>query len=698
VPTNTQFERSRRTPSAPLSGSGQRGLAASHATRLSFRVGPEHWLLAGVVCCAVLILTGMRVFAPSLADEARTPPPVAVNVQASTERELDRTGYVKGLYISRAALGNADFVKHVQDLLENTELNAVVMDFKGDRGQLTFPTQVARAQEIGADSEAMVKDPAAFLKWFKDRGVYTIARIPVSKDNLLAQAHPEWAVINANTGKIWRDPEKMGWVDPNHEAVWDYNIALAVEAAQMGFDEVQYDYVRFPTDGNVGVAQFSLPNTEENRLAAIAGLLQRTQAALKPLGTKLGVDTFGYASWVANDLGIGQHIETIAPYIDVLSPMVYPSTFDSGLPGEAGRYRNAIAYPYEVVRKSTERSVERARAVNPAIQVRPWIQDFQDYSFDYRTYTPGEIRAQMDGAREGGGHGWILWDAAVRYTREALVSAQPAYPPNLAGKVLAIAYRDISEDGGSGSRTPAQLRADLERLLAGGYYPVNVSDVVEGKLSMVPAGKRPVVLTFDDSTPGQLRIRSNGAVEPETAVGVLLDFHAAHPADWPLKATFFVQSPPDGQELGEQIFGAPDLAAAKLQMLIDLGMEIGAQPVGQAKLTGLSSEEVQRVIAQSLHQLSSLLPNYKVVSLAVPEGRLPPDLALLRGGTADGETYALSGAVTPKGGLMPSPLAPQFDPFRLPRVPAAELDAWLKLADKTDAYYVSAGEALTETP
>jgi len=181
-------------------------------------------------------------------------------------------------------------------------------------------------------------------------------------------------------------------------------------------------------------------------------------------------------------------------------------------------------------------------------------------------------------------------------------------------------------------------------------------------------------------------------------VGVLLDFHAAHPADWPLKATFFVQSPSDGQELGEQIFGAPDLAAAKLQMLVDLGMEIGAQPAGQAKLAGLSSEEVQRVITQSLHQLSSLLPDYKVVSLAVPEGRLPQDLALLSGGASDGESYALLGAVTPKGGLMPSPLASQFDPFRLPRVPANELDAWLKLAEKTNAYYVSAGEALTETP
>ncbi len=128
----------------------------------------KHWMLASVLCCAVLILSVVRTSAPDLATTDRTSPsPAVANLQASTDHELDPTGYVKGLYISRAALGNADFVKHVQDLLENTELNAVVMDFKGDRGQLTFPTQVARAQEIGADSDAMVKDPAAFLKWFK---------------------------------------------------------------------------------------------------------------------------------------------------------------------------------------------------------------------------------------------------------------------------------------------------------------------------------------------------------------------------------------------------------------------------------------------------------------------------------------------------------------------------------------------------
>ncbi len=658
----------------------------------------RRWTFAIGLCCIVLILSVVRALAPGVAAKDRTQPPPAVNPQASSDHELDRTGYVKGIYVSYAALGNADFVQHIKDLLENTELNAVVMDFKSDRAQLTFPSQVARAQEIGADNETMIEDPAAFLKWFKDRGVYTIARIPVCKDNMLAQAHPEWAVINANTGNIWRDPEKMGWVDPNHEQVWDYNVALAVEAARMGFDEVQFDYVRFPTDGNVSVAQFALPNTEENRTAAIAGLLQRTQAALKPLGTKLGVDVFGYAAWVPNDLGIGQHIEAIAPYVDVLSPMVYPSTFDSGLPGEAGRYRNAIAYPYDIVHKSTERSVDRARAINPEINVRPWIQDFQDYAFDYRTYTPGEIRAQMDGALDGGGHGWLLWDPAVKYTQEALVSAQPAYPANLAGKVMAIAYRDITETGGPGSRTPAQFRADLERLLAGGYYPVNLRDVVEGKLNMVPAGKRPIVLTFDGSTPGHLRLQPGGAVEPDTAVGILLDFHAAHPADWPLKATFFVQGSPADQELGEQIFGAAELAAAKLKLLVDLGMEIGVQPAGQTKLDSLNPEEVQRVIAQSLSQLKSLLPDYGIVSLAVPEGRLPKDLSLLRSGASEGESYTLSAFVAPGGGLMASPLAPQFDPFRLPRVAANELDAWLKTAEKSSTYYVSAGEALTEVP
>lgn len=658
----------------------------------------KRWLLVTMLCVLVFTLAVAPVAAPGVRSADQAPQGALPGTQAPDGQKVDRTGYIKGFYVSHAALGDAGFMKHVQDLLTSTELNAVVMDFKSDRGQLTFPTQVPMAHEIGADREITVPDAAPLMKWFADRNVYTIARIPIFKDNALAQAHPEWAVTHAGTGAIWRDPEGMGWVDPNYEQVGDYNIALAQEAAALGFDEVQFDYVRFPTDGNVGAARFAGPNTFENRTAAIAGLLQRTRDALKQHGVKLAADVFGYTAWVSDDLGIGQQIEALAPHIDVLSPMVYPSTYNAGLPGESGRYRNAIAYPYDIVFKSTDRTVKRARAVNPKIDIRPWIQDFQDYAFDYRTYTPDEIRLQMDGVREAGGRGWLLWDPAVRYTPKALVSARPAYLPNLVGKAPVIAYRDIAENGGPGSRTPAELRGDLERLLAEGYYPVNLRDMVEGKLNMAPAGKRPVVLTFDGSTPGQFRLLPNGAADPATAVGVLMDFHAAHPADWPLKATFFVRGSPIGAEPGAEVFGTPEVAALKLKLLTEWGMEVGSEIAGQPRLDGLSPDEVQRIIGQNLAPTAALLPGYRIASLALPDGRAPKDLELLRNGVYDGQSYSLAAAVAPGGGLAPSPLTPQFDPYRIPRVPAAELDAWLKAANRADILYVSAGEALQGAP
>ncbi len=330
--------------------------------------------------------------------EQVAPQPQAEQAAAPSER----TGYIKGFYISYAALGNADFIAHAQDLLENTELNAIVMDFKSDRGLLTFPTQVPLAQEIGAGQAPVIQDPAAFLGWFKERGVHTVARIVIFKDTVLASAYPSLAIIDAATGNLWRDQEQQAWVDPNRQEVWDYNTALAVEAARLGFDEVQFDYVRFPTDGNLHTALYALPNTYENRTAAISGLLRSTQAALAPYGVVFGVDVFGYTPWVNDDVGIGQEIETLAPYVDYLAPMVYPSTFANGLPGQNPKYANAIAYPYEIVHLSTIRAVARARAANPAVEIRPWLQDFGDYAFDWRDYTPGEIRAQMDGAREAG--------------------------------------------------------------------------------------------------------------------------------------------------------------------------------------------------------------------------------------------------------------------------------------------------------
>jgi peptidoglycan/xylan/chitin deacetylase (PgdA/CDA1 family) len=390
-------------------------------------------------------------------------------------------------------------------------------------------------------------------------------------------------------------------------------------------------------------------------------------------------------------MNIGQHIETLAPYLDVLSPMLYPSTFAGGLPG-LPEYANAVAFPYEIVNKSTLKAVERLKAVNPALQVRPWIQDFRDYAFDGRTYTPGDIRLQMEAARQAGGRGWLLWDPRVKYTQEALATAQPVYPPNPDGQVLVLEYHLIGEPEERWQRTPANFRADLERLWAEGYYPVNLRDLASGDLNMVPAGKRPLVLTFDDSSIEQFRIMQNGGIDPNSAVGILRDFHALHPADWPLRATFFVLQDVDAPE--RILFGQPQLAQQKLQLLVDWGMEVGSHTISHANLAESSPEEVKRQLALSQVKLEEMLPGYEIVSLSVPFGAYPQDERLLVGGLYENELYTYKAAVEVSGGLAPSPHSPDFNPYHIPRVQAiqSELDYWLDYANRSDVYYVSAGE------
>ncbi len=625
-------------------------------------------------------------------DICRTWLPAPSSTSAPVTGELDQTGYVKGIYISYYALGSPEYVEHVKDLLEHTELNAIVMDVKGDRGYVVYSTQVSLAKEIGADGQVMVKNWPELIQWFKDRHVYTIARIVTFKDNLLSAAHPEWAVRDSTTGRVWKDGEGLGWGDPNWREVQDYNIALAVEAARQGFDEVQFDYVRFPSDGAVGRAAFSAPNTQANRVSTIAGFLSRARQALAPYKVRVAADTFGYTAWLTGDIGIGQLLEAVAPALDVVSPMFYPSTFNDGLPNDGGAYRNAIAFPYDILQKSTYRAVARARGANPGIEVRPWIQDFPDYAFDGRTYTVSEIRAQMDGAREGGGRGWLLWDPAVKYTRDALVSAQASYPPNVRGFIPVLRYREIARPARRDQRTPEELRADLERLLAAGYYPVTVRQMVGEQLSMVPAGKRPVVLTFDGATPGQFRLLPDGSPDPDSAVGILRAFHDAHPADWPLRATFFVA--PDGDEPGAQLFGQGESAKRKLAALVEWGLEVGSSGMGGSTLSGKDAADVQRELGLSQTLLERWLPGYRVFSFSPSDDVLPRDRALLAAGEYDGMKYSYSAVVTGNGGLAPSPFSSSFDPFAIPRVAAvgAELDRWLAVAERPGVVYVSAGE------
>lgn len=340
----------------------------------------------------------------------------ALDVGETTRQDVQMKQFVvKGLYMTYYGFGDEGLRSSAIDKIDKTEANGIVIDVKGDRGWLIYKTDVALAQRIGAADNPTVKDFDSLMAVLKKKNIYTIARIVVFKDNPLAMSRPDLAVIDTRTGRPWIDRENLAWVDPTRKEVWEYNLAIAREAVKKGFDEIQFDYIRFPTDGSVSTAQYARPNNMENRLEAINGFLARAKAELKPLGAAISIDTFGYTCWREDDMGIGQRIEDIAKHVDYISPMVYPSTYSDGIPG----YRNAVAYPYEIVFYSLKRASERLAGM--PVKLRPWLQYFDDYPWATgMQYNAGEIQAQQKAAVDAGTHGWLLWDPSNKYARGGL--------------------------------------------------------------------------------------------------------------------------------------------------------------------------------------------------------------------------------------------------------------------------------------
>ncbi len=339
---------------------------------------------------------------------------VVVSPTRDTIEVVMKPHTVKAAYLTYFGIGDKGIRGRVLELAARTELNAVVIDVKGDRGWIVYRTQVPQALAVGAQGPGTLKDFDGLMADLKARGIYTIGRIVTFKDNILANARPDLAIIDTRTGKPWIDNEKLAWVDPFREEVWKYNVAIAREAAGRGFDEIQFDYVRFPTDGKLGAAKYASPNNKETRLPAIAGFLGLARRELGPLGVYVAADVFGYTAFNENDTDIGQRIEELAPHLDYFCPMVYPSGYQMGIPG----FRNPVHHPYEVVHESV-RLIQK-RAAHTRVRVRPWLQDFKDYAFDKRIFGVTEIRAQIKGADDAGAVGWMLWNPRNDYTAGAL--------------------------------------------------------------------------------------------------------------------------------------------------------------------------------------------------------------------------------------------------------------------------------------
>jgi peptidoglycan/xylan/chitin deacetylase (PgdA/CDA1 family) len=250
----------------------------------------------------------------------------------------------------------------------------------------------------------------------------------------------------------------------------------------------------------------------------------------------------------------------------------------------------------------------------------------------------------------------------------------------------------IREPEGRWQRTPANFGADIEWLYQLGYTPANIIDLTLG-FPDLPAGRKPLVLTFDDSDISQFRYLEDGSIDPDSAVGALYEFHLKHPEDWPLKGTFYVLQDVNVPE--RVLFGQKELEDKKLTWLVEQGFEVASHTISHFDLKTGSDEQVQWQLAVSQRQLESRLPGYDVRSLSVPLGNYPANESLLAQGVWEGKPYTYANTVRVAGGSSPSPHSTEFNPYRINRVQALqnELDYWLGYYEQNPHYYyVSAGQ------
>jgi len=341
-------------------------------------------------------------------------------VTVETEMAIDVTLEpfdARALYAPSAVFEAPGRLEAMLDLLDRTEANALVIDVKETDGRLYYATDLPEAVGAGAVREAPVFELEELLPMLEERGIYTIARMVVMKDNTTAAARPELAVMNVATGEPWRDNIGGAWLDPSAPGVAEYIAAIAGDLAAKGFDEVQLDYIRFYSDGDYSVADTNLPNTQSFRLPAIQRVLRVVGDELATTRAFLAADVFPISFIVPDDQGIGQRPEVIMPYVDYFCPMVYPSHYGPGVFG----FDVPNNFPYEVVDRTLEIMNEQAAGL--PIVIRPWIQDFGYGSF--APYTADQVRAQMTAAAEREAGGWMIWNARATFTQAALAPPRP---------------------------------------------------------------------------------------------------------------------------------------------------------------------------------------------------------------------------------------------------------------------------------
>ncbi len=347
---------------------------------------------------------------------------------------------LRALYMTQCAAASPSLRDHLLQLASSTEINAVVVDLKDYSGTVVFPSVTAVAGGRGCTYSQF----ETLVKTMHEAGIYVIGRLTVFQDPLYTQAHPTEAVQSLSRGGPWRDRKGLSFVDVAAKPFHDYIIALAREAQALGVDEINFDYIRYPSDGDMKDASYLATGlTKAENLEQFFKYLSSSMRSVAP-EVKLSADLFGMTATNLDDLGIGQVLERALPYFDYVAPMVYPSHYPKNFNG----WPDPNARAYDLIKFSLGRAVSRTVATTtpiasaaylpltastststaaatklyqkpsyPAGKIRPWLQDF-DYPV---TYTAEMVRDQIQATYDVGLTSWMLWDPANRYTPSALL-------------------------------------------------------------------------------------------------------------------------------------------------------------------------------------------------------------------------------------------------------------------------------------
>ena len=334
---------------------------------------------------------------------------------------IDTPEAVKAIYMTQCVAATPSFRDDLVRLIEETELNAVVIDIKDYTGTLVFTSNHPLLFDNGGGG-CRASDIQEFIGELHNKGIYVIGRITVFQDPFYTNKRPDLAVKKESaTTTVWTDYKGLSFIEVGAKEFWDYIVAVGEESYSLGYDELNFDYIRFPSDGDMNDIYYPfseekiVSNPDTGKADVLRGFFAYLNRHLKDTGAVLSVDLFGMTMTNPDDLNIGQILEYALPYFDYIAPMVYPSHYPSGFNG----WENPNEYIYGVVNYSMKKGGERLIiASSTPLKLRPWLQDF-DYGGNYG---PEEVRAQIQATYDAGLTSWMLWNPSNRYTREALES------------------------------------------------------------------------------------------------------------------------------------------------------------------------------------------------------------------------------------------------------------------------------------